>query len=906
MKHNSLQTRLLALVLTGMLMFSLFWIPSAAEPITPDTSWYSADQTEFTITTAAQLLGIKSVGTDFAGKIIKLGADITLNEGKNTDWAITAPANTLGASLLDNFSGTFDGQNHTISGLYLSSDSGCGMFLSAGNGATIKNLKIVNSFASGKSNAVGLLTGQLYGGNCTISNVTVDAYVSAAGVPYVGMLSGWAHSVSTVIDNCKVSGTVEGGTQVGAVVGIVSEGSSKVEITNTEVRAAITSTGDEVGGFIGRVGLSCTSSATLTNCAFTGTLNGGNFAGGMIGKLNNDASATLTECEVDGSVTGAKFIGGLVGYAYAAKANFTDCIFSGTVDSSVDYIGGMIGKAEGASIVSFVRCTGAGTLKPTYPYGSLAGGSYTSNVTVTDCHGVTTNPIGEPTNSVFNGHAATSGDGTCFAEALNNIGKNYTLLGVPIAADTSWLQAGVYEYTLTTAEQLQALNDLASANGNWAGYTFHLGNDIVVNTGKAADWSKVPAKNKWTPISSFKGTLNGDGHTISGLYIHGGGGSALIAIADGATVKNLNVNNSYVYGTGNPVAMIAGHAYGAACTFQSISVDAIVNGMSVYNGGIVGWIHETNGTTSLVNCDMSGSVRGGTATGGLIGFIEDNNSVSVSGCINAATVETTGDYAGGIVGLARANPNSTFTDCVVLAPVSGGAAGAFAGGFGSSNITITNCYSAAGLASNPVAAPTNASFNGSAQTSEAQFLEAVGTNYRVIDLSMLDGAAIRTTTGSTGIRWKTQITRQFVDLIAARNDLGFEIGTVIAPAQFADAAGGMTQDKLAAAGKVYREVSANIGHWYSTSENAYVFAGSIAISNVNHFNLEYASNGYFRLTFGCGATFTLNAAFDRTTNARSVAYIANAALMDADNGLTPQQIANIQAYADAYDEALTH
>ena len=296
MKHNSLQTRLLALVLTGMLMFSLVWIPSAAEPITPDTSWYSADKTEFTITTAAQLLGIKSVGTDFAGKIIKLGADITLNEGKNTDWAITAPANTLGASLLDNFSGTFDGQNHTISGLYLSSDSGCGMFLSAGNGATIKNLKIVNSFASGKSNAVGLLTGQLYGGNCTISNVTVDAYVSAAGVPYVGMLSGWAHSVSTVIDNCKVSGTVEGGTQVGAVVGIVSEGSSKVEITNTEVRAAITSTGDEVGGFIGRVGLSCTSSATLTNCAFTSTLNGGNFAGGMIGKLNNDASATLTEC----------------------------------------------------------------------------------------------------------------------------------------------------------------------------------------------------------------------------------------------------------------------------------------------------------------------------------------------------------------------------------------------------------------------------------------------------------------------------------------------------------------------------------------------------------------------------------------------------------------------------------
>ena len=43
-----------------------------------DLSWYNGTDTEFTITTARQLAGVNSNAADFAGKTIRLGADISL------------------------------------------------------------------------------------------------------------------------------------------------------------------------------------------------------------------------------------------------------------------------------------------------------------------------------------------------------------------------------------------------------------------------------------------------------------------------------------------------------------------------------------------------------------------------------------------------------------------------------------------------------------------------------------------------------------------------------------------------------------------------------------------------------------------------------------------------------------
>lgn len=92
-----------------------------------DTSWYDENETTFTITTAEQLAGLAKLvnamdgdkGIDpMNGKTILLGADIDLS-GK--EWVPIGYCEPI----MENhvyFTGSFDGQNHTISGIYINQE----------------------------------------------------------------------------------------------------------------------------------------------------------------------------------------------------------------------------------------------------------------------------------------------------------------------------------------------------------------------------------------------------------------------------------------------------------------------------------------------------------------------------------------------------------------------------------------------------------------------------------------------------------------------------------------------------------------------------------------------------------------------------------------------------------------
>ena len=92
---------------------------------TTDTSWYenNKDATEFSIGTAAELAGLAKLvndGTNFSGKTIKLTADIRLNnDAVPTSGNQWTPIGKYARRAKKPFSGTFDGQGHTISGLYI-------------------------------------------------------------------------------------------------------------------------------------------------------------------------------------------------------------------------------------------------------------------------------------------------------------------------------------------------------------------------------------------------------------------------------------------------------------------------------------------------------------------------------------------------------------------------------------------------------------------------------------------------------------------------------------------------------------------------------------------------------------------------------------------------------------------
>ena len=94
---------------------------------------------------------------------MKLGADIVINEGKATDWAAKAPTlEWISASPKNQpFMGTFDGQMHTISGIYLdSSETNTGLFSVTGEESVIKNLKIANSYIHSSESFTGSIVGQ--------------------------------------------------------------------------------------------------------------------------------------------------------------------------------------------------------------------------------------------------------------------------------------------------------------------------------------------------------------------------------------------------------------------------------------------------------------------------------------------------------------------------------------------------------------------------------------------------------------------------------------------------------------------------------------------------------------------------------------------------------------------------
>ena len=82
--------------------------------------------------------------TDFKDKTVKLGANITLNSGDANAWtAETAPAYKWFP--INNFAGTFDGQGHAISGIYMKTDlQGSGLFGSTTPKTVIKNFKLTD------------------------------------------------------------------------------------------------------------------------------------------------------------------------------------------------------------------------------------------------------------------------------------------------------------------------------------------------------------------------------------------------------------------------------------------------------------------------------------------------------------------------------------------------------------------------------------------------------------------------------------------------------------------------------------------------------------------------------------------------------------------------------------------
>ena len=191
----------------------------------------------------------------------------------------------------------------------------------------------------------------------------------------------------------------------------------------------------------------------------------------------------------------------------------------------------------------------------------------------------------------------------------------------------------------------------------------------------------------WIPIgyvnNSWSGNMDGQGHTISHLYIktaqnfvglfgHTYGATIQDLIFDNAKVENVSTTNTKTTYTG----ILAGYAYGALSHIKGIKTtnNCTVIGQQI-TGGIVGYAK-----INLENCDNHSSVKGTDNVGGIAGSsiernirrstnygtVENNNTsiggiignaygTSIEDCANYGKISSTGWYTGGIAGQTVAN-----------------------------------------------------------------------------------------------------------------------------------------------------------------------------------------------------------------------------------------------------------
>ena len=238
------------------------------------------------------------------------------------------------------YTGTFDGQGHTISGLYFNNphSSYVGLFGCIGANGKISNVGVLDSYF--QFSALG-------GGVCGVNYGTVRDCRNTGSVRGFGSIGGVCgfNEKGGIIENSfnegtvSVSGTGDNVQNVGGVSGN-NNGTIKSCYNTASVSGQVS-----VGGVCG-----FNSVGTITNCFNEGTVSGQNIVGGVCG---NGCGVTTTNCFNKGTVKGQIHVGGVCGYDYYYDGALTNCYYLS--DTATGGINGkdVSGTAEGKSIEQF-------------------------------------------------------------------------------------------------------------------------------------------------------------------------------------------------------------------------------------------------------------------------------------------------------------------------------------------------------------------------------------------------------------------------------------------------------------------------------------------------------------------------------------------------------------------------
>ena len=553
-----------------------------------------------------------------------LKADGTLNEGTYRSWT---PIGKESAR----FYRTFDGNNHTISGLYYDNSDSTGKMIGLFgyiNGGTVKNVGVIDSYINGYE-FIGGISGYMLKGTITNCYFKGTAIANA----YIGGICGLN---SDTISNCYSMASLQGGEYTGGIAGRVYEkdnvncyylsntddgqgGKTAAQFASGEVAYLL---GDPWGQTIGTDTSPVPGGKKVYQTTGCVTYNNDGKIGEKVHNYvaNDQETHKCADCGAEEAhAFTAKLISDEALYAPADCTHpiryYKSCAACGapsTNEADLFEVGVALGHSFTVETVSDAALhTPADCTHAAQYHKSCA-----------RCDAISTDEADLFASGEMLGHSYNDNGfcGRCdaYEAAILNADGAYEISN---AGQLYWF-AALVNGTLADVDRNMGANGILTA-------------DIVVNeTVLDADRNLISdpsSLRKWAPISGdsyYTGTFDGQNHTISGLYFNDSKTSVgLFGKIDNTTIRNLGVIDSF-FQAKVEVAAVCGYShYG---TIENCYSTATINGTEEYAGGICG--RQYYGKIS--NCANRGRVGGVKNVAGICGF----GYGDIENCYNMGTV----------------------------------------------------------------------------------------------------------------------------------------------------------------------------------------------------------------------------------------------------------------------------
>jgi hypothetical protein len=586
----------------------------------------------YLIYTGEQMNKIGAQPSDWS-KSFKLMADISLSAYSGSLYNIIgrSSSTTNGSGP---FTGTFDGNYHSISGFSYSASSinYVGIFGYVGSAGTIKNLKVISPSLT----------------DTGFNNMT-----------YVGPIAGYA-SGSSITECAVTGGTVQGKNYVGGLVGL-----SSGYIASCSSSASVSGI-NYIGGLVSALG----ALSGISDCYARGNVSGNSYVGGFIG---NSSDVVVVNSYSTGTVSGTSNVGGFSGYnvnQYPIGNNVIGCFWDTTTSNMVTSAAGTgLGTPAMQNINTFLD-TGWDFAGETDNGGSdvwamPAGGGYP--VLWYEL------PV-PPALPGFAGGSGTAEDPYLIEteEQLNSIGHNARLMDKHFRVISDLNLTGLKYYMI--AEKPYVFS------GTLDGDDHTISNILVEPVFKLSSVGLV-------------GTLQGPGASIRNLTLidpnivsdWGYRVGSLVGVNQSGVITNCHAVNTRVWGLLYVGGLVGdNYWYGTVSNCSAtgrVSENTFMGTLASTAGGLVGEnIYWSEIQDSYAKCDVLGDDCVGGLAGSNVLYSKATN------CYAAGSVTGTSDYIGGLVGrnLGLTHIDYCYSSAEVTGPTGNNSVGGLIGKMGTS------------------------------------------------------------------------------------------------------------------------------------------------------------------------------------------------------------------------------